>query len=235
MKRLLIGIVVVFVVVTGVILFYLASVWNPTLPAQLIGRVHARAAAHGGYTPLRDIPVFLQRAIIATEDRQFYHNEGIDLEGIARAMVVDAIHLRPVQGASTITEQLVKDMFLSDQKTLERKLRQIALALLISHALSKNEILSLYLNEVYLGQGAYGVGQAAHVYFDRNADQLTPAQCALLAGLPQAPSAYDPLANLSLAKARQKEVLDGMVSAGDLSASAAAAVYNAPLFLSPGP
>ncbi|MCY0877175.1 MAG: transglycosylase domain-containing protein [Firmicutes bacterium] len=225
------GLFIVAVIAAIGAVIYMATVWNPGMPELLVARVNRIATAHGGYTPLDKIPNFLQRAVIATEDRSFYQNDGIDFEGIARALVVDAIHMKPVQGASTITEQLVKDIFLTDNKTIQRKLKQIALAVMISKSMSKNEVLSLYLNEVYLGNGAYGVGQAAELYFGRNISQLSPAQCALLAGLPQAPSAYDPLIHLAMAKQRQWEVLESMVSAHDLSQAAAAAIAKAPLYL----
>lgn len=200
-----------FIVASGL---YIKSVWNPSIPTVLIERVQTRATAHGGYVPLTHIPRFLQDALIATEDRNFYHNQGIDVEGIFRALYVDMMQRKLVQGGSTITEQLVKDMFLTDHKTIPRKIKQIAIAIMLSHSLSKNEILALYLNEVYLGHGAYGVGEAAHVYFGRSVTQLTPAECSILAGLPQAPSLYDPLKHIQLAKNRQWEVLKSMVTAG---------------------
>lgn len=230
-KRVIRGFIIVAVLAAVSALIYMATIWNPSMPEVLVARVNSIASAHGGYTPLDRIPKFLQLAVIATEDRSFYQNSGIDFEGIARALLVDVMYMKPVQGASTITEQLVKDIFLSDNKTLGRKLKQIALAVMISKSMSKNEVLSLYLNEVYLGHGAYGVGQAAELYFGRDIAQLTPAQCALLAGLPQAPSAYDPLAHYRMAKQRQWEVLQSMVSAHDLSPGAANILEKAPLYL----
>ncbi|MCY0870200.1 MAG: transglycosylase domain-containing protein, partial [Firmicutes bacterium] len=210
-------------------LIYMASVWNPDMPDQLVSRVHAIAAAHGGMVPLRKISPFLQEALIATEDRTFYSNIGIDPEAILRAAIVDLIHGRPVEGGSTITEQLMKDIFLTDKKTIQRKLKQIAYAIMISQSLPKRTILDLYLNEVYLGNGAYGVGSASRIYFGVTPARLTPAESAMIAGLPQAPTLYDPLHHFRAAKTRQWEVLQGMVEAGDLTMHRARQIYRAPL------
>ncbi|MHB1683405.1 MAG: transglycosylase domain-containing protein [Bacilli bacterium] len=218
---------VLLVVVSSAL--YVQSIWNPHIPALLVTRVKHIAAAHGGYVPLNRIPSFLQLALIATEDRSFYHNNGIDFEGIARAFLVDVTHGKPLQGGSTITEQLVKDIFLSNQKTIPRKLKQVALAIMLSRSMSKNEVLSLYLNEVYLGQGVYGVGQAAKTYFGRPVWKLSPAQCAILAGLPQAPSLYDPMTDPHLAHIRQTEVLQGMVAVGYITQQQAQAISRQPL------
>ncbi len=229
MKKALTSFIAFVLLVTVASALYVQSVWNPHLPAILTARVKEIAAAHGGYVPLRRIPTFLQLALIATEDRSFYHNYGIDFEGIARAFVVDVTHGKPLQGGSTITEQLVKDIFLSSRKTIPRKLKQIALAIMLSQSMSKNEVLSLYLNEVYLGHGAYGVGQAAERYFGRPVWKLSPGQCAVLAGLPQAPSLYDPLTDPRLARMRQEEVLKGMVSVGYITSQQARTISRQPL------
>ncbi|MCY0876186.1 MAG: transglycosylase domain-containing protein [Firmicutes bacterium] len=230
-RHMLLGLSAFFLLLLLVLGGFVYTVWKPSYPALLMTRVHRIAAAHGGFTPLSDIPVSLQRALIATEDRSFYHNSGIDVEGILRALWVDISHGQLVQGGSTITEQLVKDIFLSDQKTIPRKVKQIAFSVLISRYFTKNEILAMYLNEVYLGQGAYGVGDAARVYFGESPTQLTPAQATLLAGLPQAPSLYDPLQHYALAKMRQSEVLQSMVQAGFLTASRARVIARSPLHL----
>ncbi len=229
MRRIMVTLIALLALITVASGLYIKSVWNPDMPSVLVQRVQTRANAHGGYVQLSKIPLFLQQALIATEDRGFYHNHGIDIEGILRAMFVDLVQGRLVQGGSTITEQLVKDMFLTDRKTIPRKLKQIALAIMISRDLSKNQVLALYLNEVYLGHGAYGVGQAAKVYFNRSISNLTQAQCAILAGLPQAPSLYDPIHHLSLAKTRQWEVLKSMVSAGFITLKQAHQIDVAPL------
>lgn len=219
---------VVGIVATSV---YVGMIWNPTYPGQLVKRVHSIAAKHGGYTRYASIPLFLQEAVIATEDKSFYQNQGVDVEGILRALWVDLLHRQFVQGGSTITEQLVKDVFLTDQKTISRKMKQIVLSLILSRYFSKHEILTMYLNEVYLGHGAYGVGDAAYTYFHETPAQLTPAQCALLAGLPQAPSLYDPLTHYNLSKRRQEEVLASMVGSGYITSQRAQVLASTPLDL----
>ena len=231
MRRFLTTIISLLLLVSVASFLYINSIWQPSMTKQLVVKVHQISNSHGGYIPLSKMPTFLKQAVIATEDQNFYHNMGFDLEGIVRAMIADIQAGSLVQGASTITEQLVKDIFLTDQKTISRKLKQIAIAIMVTRNLSKNEILSLYLNEVYLGHGAYGMGEAAQVYFHRPIWKLSPSQCALLAGLPQAPSEYDPFAHLLLAKRRQKEVLQRMVSVGDISSYHANAIASMPLGL----
>jgi penicillin-binding protein 1A len=195
--------------------------------------VRARLKTHGGgaYVPYGRLPPFLVDALVATEDRTFWTNAGLSFEGIARAAVVDIEHGAFVQGASTIQQQVVRDMFLSARKTLPRKLQGSVLAVLMTLDFPRREILSLYFNEVYLGQGAYGIARAARTYFGKSPSALTPAQCAVLAGLPQAPSYDDPLTNYAAAKARQAIVLESMVATGYITAARARALARAPLGL----
>ncbi len=185
--------------------------------------------------PINQISPNLQHALVAIEDHNFYHNEGFDLASIVRAAFVDLTHHAALQGASTITEQLAKDLYLSDQKTLVRKIQEFIIGLELARSYSKPQILDMYLNEVYLGNGAYGIGAAAKSYFNETPSQLTLAQSAVLAGLPQAPSAYDPLVNLKLAKARQQQVLQAMVKWGYITQAEASAAYRAPLNLNSTP
>ncbi|MDA8193829.1 MAG: transglycosylase domain-containing protein [Thermaerobacter sp.] len=183
--------------------------------------------------PLSQVSQTMQQAIVAIEDHNFYHNPGFDFRSILRAALVDLIHQAPVQGASTITEQLAKDLYLGDQKTLVRKVREFIIGLELAHRYSKNQILAMYLNEVYYGQGANGIYAASKTYFNETPSQLTLAQASLLAGLPQAPSLYDPLVNYHLARQRQWLVLQAMVRYGDITATQAAAAYRTPLAFHP--
>jgi penicillin-binding protein 1A len=201
--------------------------------AALPTLVRARLRAHGdgAYVPYDRLPPFLVQALVATEDRTFWTNSGISFRGIARAAIVDAIHLSFLEGASTIQQQIARDIYLTPRKTIVRKLEGTVLALVITHDFPRREILALYLNEVYLGQNAYGVARAARIYFGVSPEALTPAQCAVLAGLPQAPSAYDPLTDLDGAKARQQAVLASMVAVGDITKARARALARAPLGL----
>jgi penicillin-binding protein 1A len=158
------------------------------------------------------LPAYVPGAFIAIEDRRFYAHGPFDIEGILRAMVLDAVHRRVVQGGSTLTQQVAKTLFLSDQRTFRRKVQEAVISLWLARHYSKADILGIYLNRVYLGSGAYGVDAAARLYFGRPATQLTLAQAAILAGLPQAPSALNPLANPQAAATRARQVLDDMVA-----------------------
>ena len=211
---------------------YVHSVWNPDIPSIIVQKVKRQAAQHGGYTPINKIPPFLIKAVIDTEDRNFYHNNGFDVRALLRALFIDISQGRFAQGGSTITQQVVKDVLLSDQKTLQRKFTQLAIAAMLSHMMPKSQILSLYFNEVYFGQGAYGITQAAQNYFHEPVYQLSKAQCTLLAGLPQAPSAYDPLTHFALAKQRQSLVIQSMIRSGDLTAKQGQRMLLQPLHLS---
>ncbi|HLH74968.1 MAG TPA: biosynthetic peptidoglycan transglycosylase [Chloroflexota bacterium] len=200
-------------------------IWFEQLPsvADLPTRVQSNLEQHhAAYTPLSEVPPDLQAALIVTEDERFYQNQGIDLIGLGRAIFDDLQAGRPIEGGSTLTEQLAKMVYVGNDNTIGRKLETLGLALKIAHAYSKDEVLTLYLNQVYLGHGAYGVGQASEVYFQQPVRRLDLAECALLAGLPQAPAAYDPLRHPDLAERRQAEVLQRMVDDGVISSAQAA-------------
>ncbi|WP_371357299.1 transglycosylase domain-containing protein, partial [Hydrocoleum sp. CS-953] len=166
---------------------------------------------------LEDIPTPLVQAFIAIEDRRFYEHRGVDYRGIIRAFVFNIIARDVVQGGSTITQQLARMVFLDMEQTIWRKLREAMLAWKMEKELSKEEILELYLNIVYLGSGAYGVADAAWVYFSKPVSGLTLAEMATLAGLPPAPSQYSPLVNPEAAKDRRNLVLAEMKAAGLIS------------------
>ena len=156
---------------------------------------------------LKEVPEQLVKALIATEDKNFYKHEGYDLLGLARSMVANVLAGHVVQGASTITQQLSRILFLSNEKTFTRKIKELQVAAQIEKTISKDKILEMYLNNVYLGSGAYGVKGAAKIYFNKNLNQLTLPEMALIAGLPQAPSVYSPYNNKDLAMKRRNQVL----------------------------
>jgi len=160
------------------------------------------------------IPMDLKTALIVTEDRQFYTHSGIDLKGILRAVIKDIMAGQFVEGASTITQQLAKTLFLSQEKTIIRKIKEAILALQLERRYTKDELLALYLNQIYFGSGAYGVESAAQLFFGKPASQMDLAQCALIAGLPKAPSRYTPLVNPDLAEKRRNLVLRLMLNQG---------------------
>ncbi len=172
---------------------------------------------YGMPVTLSDLPISLPRAVMATEDRRFYDHFGIDIIGLARALWVNLRAGRVVQGGSTITQQVAKNLFLTPERTIKRKVKELLLALWLEHKFTKDQILSLYLNRVYLGAGTYGVDAATRKYFGRSTSRLTTWQAAMLAGLLKAPSRYNPLANPRRAEARTRQVLDNMVAAGYLT------------------
>jgi penicillin-binding protein 1A len=165
-----------------------------------------------------EVPETLKRAIIAAEDERFYEHAGIDYLGVLRAAYANLVAGDRRQGASTITMQVARNFFLSSEKTLTRKLYEALLAFKIEHSLSKDQILELYVNQIYLGQRAYGFGAASTIYYGKALDQLTLAETAMLAGLPKAPSLYNPVANPQRAKQRQEYVLRRMTELGYITA-----------------
>jgi penicillin-binding protein 1A len=166
---------------------------------------------------LEEIPPYLRQAIIATEDRRFYEHAGLDWRGIGRAVLKDIRAGRFKEGGSTITQQLAKVLFLTSEKTISRKLREAILALQIERRYRKDEILELYLNQVYMGSGAYGVEAAANRYFGKHVWELDLAECALIAGLPRGPTIYSPLINPEKALYRRATVLRALRDTGYLT------------------
>src|SRR6266542_3106506 len=185
------------------------------------------------FVPLAQIPKALQDAVIATEDARFYCHHGVDPTGIARAIYQNFRRGRIVEGGSTITQQLAKVLFLTPDKSLERKLKEAVLALLLERRYSKNRILELYLNQIYFGQGAFGVEAAARTFFGKSVGELTLAESALLAGLPKAPATYSPFDHPDAAKRRRNTVLTRMVETGALKPDQARPAGQAALALVP--
>jgi penicillin-binding protein 1A len=179
--------------------------------------------------PVARMPRQLIEAFVAAEDSNFFQHRGIDLTSVLRAAVKNLMAGGVVQGGSTITQQVAKSLLLTPERSFERKFKEAILAYRIENRLSKEEILYLYLNQIFLGHGAYGVQAAAENYFAKNVDQLTLAECSLLAGLPRAPSRYSPYHNLKAAKDRQKYVLGRMAEEKYISAAQADAAFREPL------
>ncbi len=157
------------------------------------------------------IPTFLQKAVVAVEDARFYEHSGIDFRGIARAIVKDVVKRRLAEGGSTITQQLIKNRYLSSEKTIERKFDEVRMAIEFEQKYSKKQILEMYFNEIYYGNGAWGIAQAARLYFDKNPEELTEAECAQLAGVQKNPARYNPLGKPAHVTGRRDMVLKRMV------------------------
>lgn len=184
---------------------------------------------------LEDIPEDLQHAIIATEDKNFYSHKGYDPSGLLRSTFANVLAGHVVQGASTITQQLARILFLSNEKTFTRKIKELIVAVRIEKTIPKNKILEMYLNNVYLGSGAYGVEGASQIYFNKHLKKLTLAECALLAGLPQAPSVYSPFHDPDLAVKRRNKVLKRMYKMNFITKDEYDQACNEKLHLNPMP
>ena len=185
--------------------------------------------------PLADIPRHVRQATIAAEDRRFYAHGGIDLWGILRAVWVNLQARGTREGASTITQQVARTLFLNRERTLARKVREAILAWRIERRYSKDQILEIYLNQIFYGHNAYGIEAAAQLYFGKSTRDLTLSEAALLAGLPPAPNSYSPLKNLQRSVQRRHHVLNGMVEAGSITPEQAQTAAQEPVPLNPPP
>ena len=175
-------------------------------------------AQYGRPIELKRLPDYVPQAVIATEDRRFYSHSGVDFRSVIRATVVNLVKRRKAQGASTLTQQVAKNLFLSSEKTLRRKVQELLLSFWLEHKLTKDQILTIYLNRVYFGAGTYGIEAAAQKYYGVKARRLSLYQAAVLAGLLKAPTRYNPLTHPEQANQRARLVLVNMVKAGFISA-----------------
>lgn len=211
------------------------SLWNDnagpriTLVASDGSPITVHGQSHGAPVRLSDLPPYAARAVLAVEDRNFYHHVGVNPLALARAAFVNIKEGQVRQGGSTLTQQLAKNLFLSSDRTYKRKAQEFFLALWLEHRFTKDEILTLYLNRVYFGAGAYGIEAASFRYFDKPARKLTLAESAILAGLLKAPSHYAPDRNPEDAGQRARLVVDMMLDAGFITRSQAETAYRSPV------
>jgi penicillin-binding protein 1A len=229
-QRLLLGLAVSFfamIICTGLVLGYALVVampnlpsldaltdYKPKVPLRIYTADHVMIGEFGeerrSVVRIKDVPDHLKKAVLAIEDARFYDHGGVDLTGILRAGTVALSNGHASQGASTITMQVARNFFLSSEKTYTRKIYEMLLAYKIERALTKDQILEVYMNQIYLGQRAYGFASAARVYFGKDLKDISLAEAAMLAGLPKAPSAYNPVVNPKRAKVRQEYILQRM-------------------------
>ncbi|MCD6427855.1 MAG: PBP1A family penicillin-binding protein [Caldisericaceae bacterium] len=181
------------------------------------------------YVPLNEISDIAKKAVIAEEDERFYEHGALDYKGIMRALIQNIKHGKIVQGGSTITQQLARSLFLTRKQTIKRKVKEALLAIKLEKKFTKDQILEMYLNEVYFGSGAYGIESAAETYFGKHASELTLPEAAMLAGIIKAPSDINPFVDLKAAKEAQKIVLAKMVDAGYITEQEAKEAYDTPL------
>lgn len=212
------------------------SNYEPNLTSQLVSADGTVIKTFGAYksekVTIDEMPDNLKKAIVSIEDKNFYHHKGFDVLALVRSMASNIMAGHIVQGASTITQQLARILFLSQEKTFDRKFKELILAYRLEKTIPKNQILEMYLNNVYLGEGAYGVEAASEVYFNKNVKDLNLAECALIAGLPQAPSVYSPYQNMDLALKRRAKVLRRMAEEGYITPEQAGDANSAPITLS---
>jgi penicillin-binding protein 1A len=231
------------IVLSAAVVYFIARVSDPILTTLddrppnvtiLAANGTTVLAARGlrrGHVRIETLPPYLIEAVTATEDRRFFHHFGIDPIGLARAAYRNLMAGAIVEGGSTITQQLAKNLFLKPDRTITRKLEELIYAVWLEHRFTKDEILELYLNRVYFGGGAYGVEAASRHYFGKSARNISLNQAALLAGLLKAPSRYAPTRSVRLANERADEVLHNMVEAGDISEQQARIASQQPLKL----
>lgn len=169
------------------------------------------------YTRISELPQMYLDAVISVEDHRFYKHSGIDIIAIGRALINDIKAMDFVEGGSTITQQIAKNEYFTQEKRITRKIAEVFMAFEIEKKYSKNEILELYINTIYFGNGYYNIKDACEGYFGKSPNEMTEGECIMLAGIPNAPSVYNPKENPKLAKERQKQVADKMVEYGYLS------------------
>lgn len=218
------------------LLFYVGTLLYFTHVNRIADKVEASAmkraqTRHIQILSYAEIPEMYRNAVIATEDRRFAWDPGIDPIGIARSIVTDVHKDGYVEGGSTITQQLVDNTVVGQKKTLSRKLAQAFYAIGLYETMSKPKIFSLYANDIYFGHGAYGLSAAARIYFGRMPTQLNDGELTMLAGLPNAPSVFDPFVSLDAARKRQSIVLQSMVDDGQISAAQSQAISQEPIRL----
>ena len=236
-KRIALGFLIILLVVTGIGCGFLTASMNtkPDLAHDILppasshiydtnGNEIANIHADENREPVKiaQVPKDLQNAFVAVEDNRFYDHMGVDPRGIARAIYANLRGRTVTEGGSTITQQLAKNAYLTQDRTLKRKIQEVFLALQLERQYTKQEILELYLNQIYFGQGAYGVQAAAQTYFGKNVEDLDLDECAMLAGIPKSPNYYSPQNNLQAAQERKATVLDQMAKYGYITETEAA-------------
>ncbi|MDE5576735.1 MAG: transglycosylase domain-containing protein [Oscillospiraceae bacterium] len=178
------------------------------------------------FVRMEELPEFYIKAVICAEDKRFYTHRGVDPKAIMRAVAHDLKTLSPEQGGSTITQQLAKNFYYTQEKRLERKFAEVFTAFAIEEEFSKDDIFELYVNSIYFGDGYYGISAAAEGYYGKAPADLTDYECAMLAGIPNAPSAYSPTKNSDLAEQRLRQVLDRMTECGEITEERAEEIIN---------
>lgn len=224
---------ILYFILSGMPPVYELEEYTPSLTSKLYDKngklIYEFSVEKRQMVELEEIPVDIQNAVIAMEDRNFFNHAGFSTKAILRALINDVVLGKAAQGGSTVTQQLSRGVFLTKEKKIIRKIREIFLSVQIESLFSKQEILKLYLNEIYLGEGAYGVKAAAKKYFDKDLSELTLGESALLVGIIPLPSRYNPFASPEMAKTRRSLVLNSMLETGFITPEEAAKAKQEPL------
>lgn len=229
MKKLLKIISIILLILLFISFVYLGKgykMYKNALNDLPINKMKEEIKSKKNYTNINEMPKIYLNAVISIEDHRFKKHKGIDIISLGRALVHDIKNMNFAEGGSTITQQLAKNVYFSQEKKIERKIAEIFMAFKLEKELSKDEILELYLNTSYFGDGYYTVKEASLGYFYKNPIDLTDYEATLLAGIPNAPSIYAPTQNPDLAKQRQRQVLDKMIEYGYLTKKEAKTILN---------
>lgn len=220
MKKFKKILLVLILIILSILAFYIGQgykMYKNALDDKPLEEMVQEIRTQKSYTKISNIPDIYKDAVIAVEDHRYYDHKGIDIIAIGRALLNDIRARELIEGGSTITQQLAKNMYFTQDKTLTRKIAEVFMAKKIENNYNKEEILELYVNYIYYGSGYYDIKSASLGYFDREPQDLTEGESIMLAGIPNAPSVYNPKVSPKLARERQKQVIDKMIKYGKLS------------------
>lgn len=220
MKKILKVLIFLLLIGISIALLFIGSGYNmykEAIESVSLDDKVAEIKNKDNYTEFSELPQMYVKAVISVEDKRFYKHNGIDVIAIGRAFINDIKAMSFVEGGSTITQQLAKNMYFTQDKKIERKIAEVFMAWQIEDNYSKEEIFELYVNTIYFGDGYYTVKDACEGYFNKDVSEMTDYECILLAGIPNAPSVYAPTVNPDLARQRQKQVMDKMIENGVLT------------------
>lgn len=226
LKRFLLIIILVALSILAVYVGQGYKMYKTALESEPLEKIVQEIKSKKNYTQISDIPDIYKDAVISVEDHRFYKHKGVDIIAIGRAIFNDIKAGELVEGGSTITQQLAKNMYFTQDKTFTRKIAEVFMARKIENTFNKEEILELYVNDIYYGSGYYDIKSASLGYFNKEPNALTDGECIMLAGIPNAPSVYNPKVSPKLAKERQKQVIDKMIKYGKISEGNADKILN---------
>lgn len=216
LKKLLAFMILLFLLACGYLGYKGYQEYETALSVMSMEEMEQKIQSIGNYTKLEELPETYVKAVLAVEDKRFYRHFGIDLIATCRALVNDIKAMAPVEGGSTITQQLAKNQYFSQEKKVTRKIAELFMAFKMEQSFTKDQILEMYVNSIFFGNNYYCVGDASIGYFGKLPAQMNDDECTMLAGIPNAPSVYNPVVNPELARQRQQQVIRKMERCGDV-------------------